>query len=80
MPATKRWPIGERGRDKIAACGARGMWMGGPVPLGYRVENRKLLVDEAGAATVRRVVEGFAEKVHRGRHPKIRLSPYQMGI
>lgn len=35
--------------------------MGGPVPLGYRVENRKLLVDEAGAATVRRVFQGFAE-------------------
>jgi hypothetical protein len=35
--------------------------MGGPVPLGYRVENRKLLVDEAGAATVHRVFEGFAE-------------------
>ena len=53
--------IGERVRDKIAASRARGMWMGGPVPLGYRVENRKLLVDDAGAATVRRVFEGFAE-------------------
>ncbi|MCA3281577.1 MAG: recombinase family protein, partial [Roseomonas sp.] len=45
---------------KIAASRARGMWMGGPVPLGYRVENRKLLVDNAAAATVRRVFEGFA--------------------
>ena len=53
--------IGERVRDKIAASRARGMWMGGPVPLGYRVENRKLVVDEAAAATVRRVFEGFAE-------------------
>jgi len=53
--------IGERVRDKVAASRARGMWMGGPVPLGYRVENRKLLVDEVGAATVRRVFEGFAE-------------------
>ncbi|MBX9752388.1 MAG: recombinase family protein, partial [Roseococcus sp.] len=53
--------IGERVRDKVAASRARGMWMGGPVPLGYRVENRKLLVDEAGAATVNRVFEGFAE-------------------
>ena len=35
--------------------------MGGPVPLGYRVENRKLLIDEAAAATVRRVFEGFAD-------------------
>jgi DNA invertase Pin-like site-specific DNA recombinase len=57
----EREVIGERVRDKIAASRARGMWMGGPVPLGYRVENRKLLVDESGAATVRRVFEGFAE-------------------
>jgi DNA invertase Pin-like site-specific DNA recombinase len=57
----EREVIGERVRDKVAASRARGMWMGGPVPLGYRVENRKLLVDEAAAATVRRVFEGFAE-------------------
>jgi site-specific DNA recombinase len=57
----EREVIGERVRDKIAASRARGMWMGGPVPLGYRVENRKLLVDEAAATTVRRVFEGFAE-------------------
>jgi DNA invertase Pin-like site-specific DNA recombinase len=57
----EREVIGERVRDKIAASRARGMWMGGPVPLGYRVENRKLIVDEASAATVRRVFEGFAE-------------------
>jgi len=57
----EREVIGERVRDKIAASRARGMWMGGPVPLGYRVEHRRLVVDEAGAATVRRVFEGFAE-------------------
>ncbi|MCA3371539.1 MAG: recombinase family protein, partial [Roseomonas sp.] len=57
----EREVIGERVRDKIAASRARGMWMGGPVPLGYRVENRKLLVDETAATTVRRVFEGFAD-------------------
>ncbi|MBW8270911.1 recombinase family protein [Caldovatus aquaticus] len=57
----EREVIGERVRDKIAASRARGMWMGGPVPLGYRVEHRRLVVDEAGAAAVRRVFEGFAE-------------------
>src|SRR4051812_5040418 len=57
----EREVIGERVRDKIAASRARGLWMGGPVPLGYRVENRKLLVDATAAATVRRVFEGFAE-------------------
>ncbi|MGE4043554.1 MAG: recombinase family protein [Acetobacteraceae bacterium] len=56
----EREVIGERVRDKIATSRARGIWMGGPVPLGYRVENRKLVIDPAGAATVRRVFEGFA--------------------
>lgn len=40
-------------RDKIAAWKRKGMWMGGIVPLGYRVENRKLLVDEQEAVIVR---------------------------
>ncbi len=57
----EREVIGERVRDKIAASRARGIWMGGPVPLGYRVESRKLLIDEPNAATVRRVFEGFVE-------------------
>ena len=57
----EREVIGERVRHKIAASRARGMWMGGPVPLGYRAENRKLLVDDAAAATVRHVFEGFAD-------------------
>ena len=53
--------IGERVRDKIAASKARGMWMGGPVPLGYEVRDRKLVVNDAEAATVRRVFEAFAD-------------------
>ena len=53
--------IGERIRDKFAASRARGMWMGGKVPLGYDVRDRKLVVNEAEAARVRRVFEGFAE-------------------
>ncbi len=57
----EREVIGERVQDKIAASRARGIWMGGPVPLGYRVENRKLLIDEPNADTVRRVFEGFVE-------------------
>lgn len=52
---------GERVRDKIAASRARGMWTGGTVPIGYRVENRKLVIDPTGAAVVRRVFELFAE-------------------
>lgn len=38
----------ERIRDKIAASKAKGMWMGGLVPLGYRSANRKLIIEEGG--------------------------------
>ena len=53
--------IGERIRDKVAASKARGMWMGGKVPLGYDVRDRKLVVNEPEAARVRRVFELFVE-------------------
>ena len=55
----EREVIGERIRDKIAASRKRGMWMGGFVPLGYRVENRKLLIEETESATVRMIFERF---------------------
>ena len=51
----------ERIRDKIAASKKKGMWMGGVVPLGYRVEDRKLLVDEPEAATVRWLFDRYLE-------------------
>ena len=57
----EREVIGERIRDKFAASRARGMWMGGKVPLGYDVCDRKLVVNAAEAAVVRRVFEGFVE-------------------
>jgi site-specific DNA recombinase len=44
--------IGERVRDKIAASKKKGMWMGGTVPLGYDVRDRKLVVNESEARTV----------------------------
>ncbi|MEA3186621.1 MAG: site-specific recombinase [Chthoniobacter sp.] len=40
----EREVIGERVRDKIAASKRRGIWVGGMVPLGYRVVNKKLEV------------------------------------
>lgn len=55
----EREVIGERIRDKVAASRRRGMWMGGQVPLGYRVENRKLVIEPDQAATVRAVFERF---------------------
>ena len=51
----EREVTGERIRDKIAAFKARGMWMGGVVPLGYQVVERKLVVDEEHAGTVRMI-------------------------
>ncbi len=63
----EREVIGERIRDKFAASRARGMWMGGKVPLGYDVQNRKLVVNEVEAAVVRRVFEGFVEAGVRDR-------------
>jgi hypothetical protein len=39
----------ERIRDKIAASKKKGMWMGGPPPLGYDVENRQLVINETGS-------------------------------
>src|SRR5665811_1523624 len=44
--------IGERVRDKIAASKKKGMWMGGTVPLGYDVKDRKLIVNEDEARAV----------------------------
>ena len=46
----EREVTGERIRDKIAASKKKGIWVGGVVPLGYRVEDRKLVVDEDEAA------------------------------
>ena len=50
----------ERIRDKIAASKKKGMWMGGYVPLGYDVVDRKLIVNEAEAPQVRTMFELFA--------------------
>ena len=52
---------GERIRDKIAASKAKGMWMGGTVPLGYDVKDRKLVVNPAEAETVRLIFQRYAE-------------------
>jgi len=56
----EREVIGERIRDKFAASRKRGMWMGGFVPMGYDVKDRKLVVNAAEAATVRMIFERFA--------------------
>jgi DNA invertase Pin-like site-specific DNA recombinase len=55
----EREVIGERIRDKFAASRKKGMWMGGFVPLGYDVKDRKLVVNEAEAATVQMIFDRF---------------------
>jgi hypothetical protein len=48
--------IGERVRDKIAASKRKGLWVGGPVPLGYAAVDKKILVVPAEAAAVRTIL------------------------
>lgn len=55
----EREVTGERIRDKIAASKRKGMWMGGQVPLGYRVQDRQLLVDPDEAQVIRNIFESF---------------------
>ncbi len=57
----EREVTGERIRDKIAASKRKGIRMGGPVPLGYALKDKKLIIDETEAATVRRIFAGYLE-------------------
>lgn len=79
----EREVTGERIRDKIAASKRKGMWMGGTVPLGYNVENRKLVANEPEAELVRHImrrylavgsVVGLAEELNReGYRTKVQV-------
>ena len=53
----EREVTGERIRDKFAASRRKGLWMGGTTPLGYRAENRQLIVHEADAKLVRHIYQ-----------------------
>ena len=55
----EREVTGERIRDKIAASKKKGIRMGGPVPLGYRLHEKKLVIDETEASTVRHIFESY---------------------
>ena len=57
----EREVTGERIRDKIAASKKKGLWMGGVVPLGYRVEARKLIIEPREAELVRSILVSLAE-------------------
>jgi site-specific DNA recombinase len=51
----------ERIRDKIAASKAKGMWMGGVPPLGYRPDGRSLAVVDEHATLVRHIFDRYLE-------------------
>ena len=55
----EREVIGERVRDKIAASKRKGLWVGGPVPLGYRSIGKKLIVVEEEAEQVRTIFRRY---------------------
>src|SRR6202167_6021874 len=55
----EREVTGERIRDKIAASKKKGMWMGGTIPLGYDCVDHRLVIDQAGADTVRAIFRDY---------------------
>ena len=57
----EREVIGERIRDKVAASKRKGMWMGGTLPMGYDLRERKLVVNHDEARTVRHIFERYLE-------------------
>ncbi|GGD63537.1 recombinase family protein [Erythrobacter arachoides] len=57
----EREVTGERIRDKIAASKKKGIWMGGPVPLGYQVVDRKLVPVPEEAERVRTIMRRYLE-------------------
>ena len=84
----EREVTGERIRDKIAASKRRGMWMGGLVPLGYDVRERRLVANEPEAVLVRHIMRRYValgsvvalvDELGRegSHHPEPRRSPVE---
>ncbi len=57
----EREVTGERIRDKIAASKRKGMWMGGTLPVGYDLCDRKLVINRQESAQVKRIFELYLE-------------------
>lgn len=57
----EREVTGERIRDKVAASKKKGMWMGGNVPIGYKVEDKMLVPDSPWDETVQQIFEKYLE-------------------
>ncbi len=67
----------ERIRDKIAASKKKGIWMGGPVPLGYDLKDRQLFINEEEAKTIRWIFETYL-KVKNVR--ELKLAADRLGL
>jgi site-specific DNA recombinase len=57
----EREVTGERIRDKIAVSKCKGMWMGGCVPLGYDICDRRIVIDQPEAETVHYIFNRYLE-------------------
>ena len=57
----EREVTGERIRDKVAASKRKGMWMGGVVPLGYDVVDRRLVINPQEADKVRQIYRSYLD-------------------
>lgn len=73
----EREVTGERIRDKFTASRKKGMWMGGNVPLGYRLGDRKLIIEPSEAETVRRIFNLYLELKSL---PKLAVRLAELGI
>ncbi len=73
----EREVIGERVRDKIAASKRKGIWVGGPVPLGYRSVDKKLEVVPDDAGLVRKI---FADYLRLGSIGELAAALDQEGV
>jgi site-specific DNA recombinase len=73
----EREVIGERVRDKIAASKRKGMWVGGPAPLGYRSIDKKLRIVPEDADLVRKI---FADYLRIGSIAGLAASLEREGV
>ena len=81
----EREVTGERIRDKVAASKRKGIWMGGRVPLGYDLKDRRLVINKEEAEQVREIFKSYLElgcirklKAHLDKkkaRTKIRIGP-----
>ena len=73
----EREVTGERIRDKIAASKRKGIWMGGCPSIGYDVCDRRLVVNQAEAATVRQIYQRYLKT---GSVPKLKKALDRDGV